>query len=355
MLRRPFVYLIPGLLALTSFAFAEMKITVQQLRQFIESSIKFKHPDKQVADYLKQVSLTNKLDDSTVEDLQGLGAGPRTVDALKLLRDKSKDLAVPAPPPPKPVIKLPPTSVEQAQLLEDVTEYAKDYSKKLPNFICVQVTRRYGDPAGLEFWHLYDTVTAKLSYFEQKEDYKVILVNNRAVDNTIDRIGGATSSGEFGSMMQEIFEKSSHATFEWDRWATLRGNRMHVLAYRVPKEYSRWRIVYEKNDSIVPGYHGFIYVDRQTLAVMRITLDADDIPVSFPVQQAKTSLDYDFQDISGQQFVLPLRAEVRMRSGKMLIKNESEFRLYKKFGAEATITYTPDPLSDDKVKEQPPK
>src|SRR5260370_17819839 len=105
MLRRPFVYLIPGLLALTSFALAEMKITVQQLRQFIESSIKFKHPDKQVADYLKQVSLTNKLDDSTVEDLQGLVAGPRTVDPLKLLRHTSKYLPVPAPPPPKPVIK----------------------------------------------------------------------------------------------------------------------------------------------------------------------------------------------------------------------------------------------------------
>ena len=52
---------------------------------------------------------------------------------------------------------------------------------------------------------------------------------------------------------------------------------------------------------------------------------------------------------------MPLRAEVRMRSGKNMMKNESEFRLYKKFGAEATITYTPEPLSDDKIKEQPPK
>ena len=40
-----------------------------------------------------------------------------------------------------------------------------------------------------------------------------------------------------------------------------------------------------------------IYVDKDTLAVMRITLQAEDIPVSFPVQQATTTLDYDFIDI----------------------------------------------------------
>ena len=334
-----------------------MKMTVEQLRSFIASSVKMKYSDKQVAEYLKNVKLTNRLDDNAIEDLVNGGAGPKTVDALKSLGEASKSLQPPAAPVAKAAIKLPdpPSSVEQAEILKQITEYALDYVKHLPNFICTQVTRRSGDPSGMEFWHLYDTVTAKLSYFEHHEDYKVVFVNNKSVDTTMDKLGGATSSGEFGSMMDEIFQPSSHTHFEWDRWATLRGKRMHVFSYRVPKEFSKWRIVYEKTDSTIPGYHGLIYVDKDTLAVMRITLDAEDIPVGFPVQQARTSLDYDFIDISGQQFVLPLRAEVRMRAGKNMIKNESEFRLYKKFGAEATITYTPEPLSDDKLKEQPPK
>jgi hypothetical protein len=113
-------------------------------------------------------------------------------------------------------------------------------------------------------------------------------------------------------------------------------------------------VIYEGKDRVVPPYHGFIYVDADTLAVMRITLEADSMPPGFPVQQARTTLDYDFQKISEQEFILPLKAEVYMRAGKMLVRNETEFRLYRKFGSEATITYTPERLPDSTTQEQKP-
>ena len=42
------------------------------------------------------------------------------------------------------------------------------------------------------------------------------------------------------------------------------------------------------------------------------------------------------------------------RTDKYLSKNDIEFRLYQKFGADATIKFdgTPPPLSEDKVKEK---
>src|SRR3954447_7667155 len=148
-----------GLLAAT-LASAETKMTVDQLRAFIKSSKQQGFPDKKVAEYLKQVKLTNKLDDSTIEDIQGDGAGPKTVEALKLIGTATKDLAPPPPPAPKVVAKPlpPPDSKEQAAVLKDVTEYALLYAKNLPNFICTQVPRRYVNPTGMEFWHLQDTV-----------------------------------------------------------------------------------------------------------------------------------------------------------------------------------------------------
>ena len=112
-------------------------------------------------------------------------------------------------PPPIP----PPSSEEQGRILNNVREYAIDYSRRLPNFICTQVTRRYLDPSGLEFWQQQDTITAKLSYFEQKEDYKVMLVNNRYVNTSMEKLGGATSTGEFGSLMREIFEPAQPCGF----------------------------------------------------------------------------------------------------------------------------------------------
>jgi hypothetical protein len=347
-MRLPIAFALAAVLVL-----AEVRMSVDQLRAFVKSSRRLGHTDKQVAEYLRNIRLTQKLEPGVIEDLTGV-AGPKTMEAMRKLSDASRELPAPPPPAPKPVVQPipPPSSVEQARVLAAAREYALDYSKNLPNFICTQVTRRYEDPAGLEFWQQRDVVTSKLSYFEQKEDYKVVLVNNRYVNTTMDRIGGSTSTGEFGSMMKEIFEPGTRTAFEWERWATLRGRRMHVFGYRVPQDTSRWSISYERKDIIRPGYKGLVYVDRDTNAIMRITLEAEGIPFSFPVQQATTTLDYEFTRIPAGEFVLPMKAVMRMRAGKLLIKNETEFRNYNRFGAEATITYTPDPIPYEQLKEQ---
>jgi hypothetical protein len=335
-----------------------MRMSVEQLVTFIQSSIKLQHEDRRIAEYLRKVKLTNRLDLRTVEDLQGQGAGPKTVVALKELAEASKELVKPVPVAPKPTPPPipPPSAAEQKRVLDEVRSYAKNYTKRLPDFICTQVTRRYYDPSGLEFWRQADIITERLTYFEQKEDYKVVLVNNRPMDIRHDQLDGASSSGEFGSMLKELMDPETDADFRWERWATLRGKRNHVFAYRVPQPRSKWRIEYQRQMSIIAGYRGLLYIDADTAMVMRITLDATEIPPTFPVQQAATKLDYDYVKIGEGEHMLPLRAEVRMREGKSLVKNEVEFRMYRKFGAEATIKFdTPEPLPPEMTNEQPVK
>ena len=344
--------------AMSSSVLAQTKLTVQQLQQFVRSSLQLQHPDKQIGEYLKRVQMAERLDDRTIEELLGEGAGPKTAESLRALRDASRELPKSAPPtvkPPAPVIP-PPSIEEQQKIIEEARELSLNYTKRLPDFICTQVTRRYMDPSGLEFYQLLDTVATRLSYFEQKEEYKVISVNGNLSDVDYERLGGATSTGEFGTMLKEIFEPGTRAEFWWERWATLRGRRVYVFGYRVEQSRSKWHIIYDKRMDIVPGYRGLMYIDKDVPMVMRVTLDAETIPASFPIQEAKTVLDYDFTSIADKQFLLPLRAEVKMREGKYLVRNLVEFRNYRKFGAEATITFeTPDLLPEDKVKEKPPQ
>ncbi len=334
-----------------------MRMTVEQLIKFIGSSIELKHRDSQVADYLKQVRLTQQLEDSVVEDLQRRGAGPRTVEALRRLREASRGLPPPHAAPPKPAATPipPPTSADQKEILDHVRDYALNYTRRLPDFICTQVTRRFYDPSGMEVWHPMDTVTARLSYFEQKENYQVVLVNSRPTDVSYEQLGGAISSGEFGTMLKEVFEPESLTRFEWDRWATLRGKLAHVFTYRVAQPQSKWRISYQRTMDVVPAYRGLVYVDAGTRMVLRITLEAINLPAAFPIQQAGTVLDYDYVEIAGAPYLLPLRYVMRMREGRLLVKNEVEFRLYRKFEAEAVITFdTPDPLPEEQIGEKPP-
>lgn len=345
-------------LLLAVVLWAQARLNVDQLSSFVQSSIQLKHPDRQVAAYLLKLKLTERLDSRTIEELQGMGAGPVTVEALRKLAEGSSALPAPPPKPVKiaPIPIAPPPVAEQRALIERVREHALNYSKNLPNFLCTQVTRRYYDPTGLEFWQMQDTLTTRLSYFEQKETYKLEMINNRVTDQAYESLGGATSTGEFGSMLQQIFEKESDTTFQWQRWATLRGKRAHVYSYRIAQPNSHWRINYERKQEVVVGYSGLIYVDRDTELILKVTLEAENIPPSFPIGQATTALDYDYTKIADQTFLLPLKADVRMRQDKLLTKNLVEFHLYRKFGADTSITFeTPEALPDEKTKEQPPK
>jgi hypothetical protein len=326
-------------------AWAQSALSVNQLYSFVQSSIQLKHPDRQVAAYVAKLKLSERLELRTVEELRKLSQASAGLPAMA---PKPVKIA-PAPIPPPP-------AAEQKAIIERVREHAMNYSKNLPNFICTQVTRRYYDPTGLEFWQAQDTLTTRLSYFEQKESYKLVMINNRVTDQDYDSLGGATSTGEFGSMMQQVFDKDSQADFQWLRWATLRGKRAHVYTYRIAQANSHWQINYERRQEIVVGYSGLIYVDRDTGMILKVTLEAENIPPSFPIGQATTALDYDYVKIGDETHLLPLKADVRMRNAKLLTKNLVEFHLYRKFGADTSITFeTPEALPDDKTREEPPK
>src|ERR1700690_3787488 len=93
---------------------AATKLTVEQLAGFIRSAIQLKQPDRQVGSYLATVILTQRLDDLTIEELQSEGAGPKTVEALKTLREASQTLSAPPQPTPTPTPPppIPPPSEE---------------------------------------------------------------------------------------------------------------------------------------------------------------------------------------------------------------------------------------------------
>jgi len=357
--------LLAAVFAVCLAATAQQRLSVEQLASFLRSSAELKHTDKEIAGFLAKVKLTEHLDDRAIEEIESYGIGPKTLQALHALRDQSQALAAAKPlePPAQPTPRPPPSSGEQAAIIAEVREYALNYSKSLPDFICTQVTRRkiaeaprtrYGGGIGSEpSWQTDNTLTIRLSYFEQKEDYKLILVNSSPTTQDYRTLGGTTSTGEFGSMLRDIFERSTGTQFAWDHWGTLRKRRVMAFAYRVAQSRSQWHINYERRLDIVPAYRGLVYVDPDTHVVMRVTLVAEGIPDTFPVRQAETILDYDYTEIASRQFLLPLKAQINMSADGILTRNDVEFRMYRKYSAEAEIRYdiTPDPLPEEKTKE----
>lgn len=357
------------LLAAVTFALAlgraqTLNMTSDQVVAFVKSSLKLHlDGDAKIAAYVKKIKLSDKLEDRRVEELQGMGAGPRTIAALRALSESSTNLP-PAPPPapvaPRPVIP-PPNSLEQARILHDIIENARNYAKTLPDYMCIQVTRRHFDPTATEDWRNYDTVQEQVSYVDHKENYQVVMVNGQAVKNVQhERLGGSTLSGDFGTIFTEIFAVETATEFDWDHWATLRGKRMYVFAFHVPQSRSHFTIYDgESQRTVTAGYRGLIYADRDTSMVMRYKFECERLPYDFPVKDVALDVNYDYVDIAGTKYVLPLKTEVKSTAtsprGKYMTWNEAEFHLYRKFGSASSITFdTPDPIPDAETKEQPP-
>lgn len=360
-------------LAVSPATAADSSLTVNKLVQLIQSctapEAKGRYPDKQLADYIKTIKLTERLDDRTLEELEAMGIGPYTRHALEALRDRSKALTVAEPPaallPPKEIP--PPTSEEQAAILDEVREYALNFSANLPDFICTQVTKRFGAPKpGTKYggsakddprWQSFDELTMRLSYSSQKgEDYKLILHNNTPTVQDYKSVGGSSSYGDFGSMLRLIFERSSQTRFEWDHWGTLRTKRVMAFAYHIEQGRSQYDLVVpDEHLHYTTAYHGLVEVDKDTHKIMRITVEAEGIPANFPIKAAKTILDYDYTDISGHTFLLPLKGQVFMTGGDMLTRNDETFHNYRKYSANSEITFDdvqiPTDVPEAKTKE----
>jgi hypothetical protein len=245
----------------------------------------------------------------------------------------------------------PPDTAEQKKILADATDYAINHERSLPNFLCIQTTRRFQDfpsrdVAGREEWRPLDIIVERLAYFEHREDYKVIEINGVASSMDHDKLAGASSSGEFGSVMKGIFAPETAADFNWQTWFMLRGRKMHVYAYHVAANKSEYHVmVPEQSKDLVTAYHGLIFIDDRKHFVHRITLHADGIPPRYPIQDVSLMLDYEYTRIGDADYLLPLTFELRSREGGVQIKNDVDYNEYRKFTADSSVSFgTPDTL-----------
>ena len=331
---------------------AQQAISVEKLVEFIKSSITEKLPDKDVALQLASFRLTSKLEDKVIEDLQREGAGPRTVAALTHLADQSAKLAVAVPKPAAPKYVEPPAPPEdfQQKMLAEIRDYALNYAKTLPDFICIQLTRRSVDlhyqPGSPGRWSPSDKIVEKLSYFDQQEKYEPISHNETAmIGKSWETLGGSISRGEFGSLLRDVFEPQTDAIFVWDHWGNLDKKLAYVFRYIVQQPHSRYSVDYEKKDRAVPGYHGLIYVQKNpnpeggaSFVITRMTIEPD-MPEGFPVQEIHQQIDYKTVEISGRQYLLPLTSQVQSRAGSYGSRNEIQFLKYQKYSADTSIKF----------------
>jgi len=227
-------------------------------------------------------------------------------------------------------------------VINGARDAAFEFTESLPNYVVKQFTTRYQTDTAhgsRTSWQALDVVTADVVTENGKESYKNLLVNGKPPRDAIEKTG-SWSTGEFATVLQGILAPQTDADFHNKRSTTIVNRPAYRYDYAVAQPNSMWH-VYASAESYVPGYTGSIWIDKENFRVLRIEMSAVDMPRSFALDAVESAVDYDYVLIGDKKYLLPVHSEALscVRGTAECTRNVIEFRNYKKFSADTSITF----------------
>lgn len=233
-----------------------------------------------------------------------------------------------------------PDTSAQERMLAAMRAYAEQYISNLPDFICQQVTRQFEAGRKPNHWRKGDVLTSRLLFSDGDEHRTLELVNDKAV-----RPGSRSwrtplqTEGEFGILLANVLDPKSDAAFTWKDWEALQGRRVAVFDYSIDVSHSTLSLSLSDLAKATVPYHGSVYADPESGAVWRITNGASDLPPEIQTKSIATVIDYGPIAIAGKTYLLPVAASVSLSTGRSNVRNDLEFRDYRKFEADSVIKF----------------
>jgi hypothetical protein len=224
-----------------------------------------------------------------------------------------------------------------ASLIERAREVAFQFSQNLPNFVCQEFMSRFTQRGREEKMPL-DLVSAEIIYEDGQENYRNVKIDNRPTNKPLEGIDGSWSTGEFASMLVELFHPNTHAQFRPGGASTISGFSAQVYDFQVESENSRWTLK-AGSQSLTAAYVGSVWVDPNTARVLRIEMQARNLPSDFPMATVETAVDYSDVRLGEKSFLLPVHAEALgcERDTSNCSHNIIDFRNYHEFKSEIKI------------------
>ena len=246
-----------------------------------------------------------------------------------------------APPPARADDQALPASQDEDPLIRRASEAALEFTESLPNYVCQEMMSRSESDSKPANWRPLDVVSVEVVYEAGKENYRNVTINGKAVNKNIDQLSGAWSTGEFGSVLIDLFSPATAAEFHFRRDSRIAGLNAKMYDYKVQRENSHWTLHFGAQ-TYEPAYSGSVWIDPQTARVLRIEMQAGELPKEFPADHIESATDYQYVRLGGtQQFLLPVHAETLscQRGSAFCSRNTIDFRNYHKYSGESTVEF----------------
>jgi hypothetical protein len=189
-------------------------------------------------------------------------------------------------------------------------------------------------------WQPLDVVSTELVYEDGHEHYRNIAINGKATKKGIEELPGSWSTGEFGTVLADLFSPATAADFRFRNQARAGGRAAMVYNFSVERPHSHWKIMVA-SQAVLPSFKGSVWIDKETNRVLRIEMQATHLPEAFPSDQIESATDYEYVRFGDRQYLVPVHAETLMcqRGTDTCARNTIDFRNYHKFSGESSITF----------------
>jgi hypothetical protein len=200
---------------------------------------------------------------------------------------------------------------------------------------------RYQSDSNPPHWQPIDVISAAVVYENGREDYRNLAVNGKAINKKMEDLEGAWSTGEFGTILVDLFSPGTAAEFKPKGTSRASGVTAKLYDFNVNHEHSHWDIKVG-GQAYMPAYRGSVWIDPQTARVLRIEMQAYGFPSTFPTDHVESATDYEYIRLGDtKQYLLPVHSESLscQRGSSLCSRNAIDFRNYHKYSGESTIKF----------------
>ena len=347
-------------------ALAAKPVNVAALKQLLGEQKAAHKSDGAIAQGLGDLELTEELTAPTLERITAdVQPGPPTAQALELLADASALLPPPANEAPATER---PDMVAQRAMYTAAVNYVMNSLRHLPDFLATRETRSFNDSPTVVGHSGYAPVTAlhPVGTFQREITYrggKEVVEEEAAAAKKAPGPAGLTTWGEFGPVLAIILTDSLKGRVTWSRWEDSAQGQVAVFRYEVPKAMSHYEVDFccawnsmngltsSGTPSLAyrgtPAYHGELYLDPASGAILRVTLEAE-LGTTEVIRRAAISVEYGPVEIGGTSSICPIRSVAISQDmnrpgltmgGAMPVTriNETLFTGYHRFGSTTRI------------------
>ena len=313
--------LLVALAAWAHRAGAGTRITVAQLDQALTAAIAAHKPDAEIARQIASLEISERLTEASLNRLNiRLAQDALAAQALALLADRSAFLD-------PPVAELPgtaaPDGAARQRMLDAARNYVAQTLPRLPDFLATRTIKRYDDsPRALKkgAWpvraglHLVGTSSREISVRNEREGPGVEHGSAASQEQN-----GLSTWGEFGFLPAVILADTVKGTVTWSHWEQMAAGPAAVFHYGVPHSASHYEIVgtiahgprWQPADAstvrTAAAYDGSLWVDPETGAVLRLTLEIGENEVG-QFKRFAVMVQYAPVQIGGRNFICPVRS-----------------------------------------------